>query len=91
MAPGGFEVVLARRGISLRVADDQTILQACLDHGVEIPHSCMEGVCGSCEITVLEGMPDHRDAVLSEAEREAGNSMMVCRSGCKDSRLLLDL
>jgi len=48
-------------------------------------------VCGSCETTVLEGTPDHRDFVLSPHEQEAGKTMMICVSGCKSPRLVLDL
>lgn len=40
---------------------------------------------------MLEGEPEHRDGVLSKAERAAGKTMMVCVSGCKGQRLVLDL
>jgi DNA-directed RNA polymerase sigma subunit (sigma70/sigma32) len=40
---------------------------------------------------VLEGLPDHRDSVLSKSEREANKSMMICVGGCKSERLVLDL
>ncbi|MEG3063960.1 MAG: 2Fe-2S iron-sulfur cluster binding domain-containing protein, partial [Comamonas sp.] len=53
--------------------------------------SCEEGLCGACETLVLEGLPDHRDSVLTEAERQASQLMMICVSGCKSRRLVLDL
>jgi ferredoxin len=53
--------------------------------------SCQEGVCGTCETRVLEGVPDHRDSLLSEEEREANEYMMVCVSRSKSERLVLDL
>ncbi|MGE8386201.1 MAG: oxidoreductase, partial [Pseudomonas putida] len=37
------------------------------------------------------GDVDHRDGVLTKAERAANKSMMVCVSGCKSRRLVLDL
>jgi hypothetical protein len=40
---------------------------------------------------VLEGEPDHRDSVLSEDEREAGDCMMICVSRSCAPRLVLDL
>jgi hypothetical protein len=40
---------------------------------------------------VLEGEPEHRDGVLTKAEKIANQTMMVCVSGCKGSRLVLDL
>jgi vanillate O-demethylase ferredoxin subunit len=48
-------------------------------------------VCATCETAVLEGIPDHRDLVLTENERAANKTMMVCCSGSKSERLVLDL
>jgi ferredoxin len=58
---------------------------------VEVPWSCEEGICGSCETRVIEGRVDHRDMVLTPAEQDANQVMMVCVSGCKSERLVLDL
>ena len=54
-------------------------------------HDCRRGDCGICQVTVLEGEPDHRDFVLSEAERAAGNVMQICVSRARSPRLVLDL
>jgi ferredoxin len=51
----------------------------------------MEGTCGTCECDVIEGDPDHRDSVLSEAERERGDTIMICVSRSRSERLVLDL
>ena len=88
---GGFTVVLQRSGKELAVPEGQSVLRAILDAGVEVAFSCEEGVCGACETRVIGGVPDHRDMVLSEREREANQSMMVCCSGCKSVPLVLDL
>ena len=88
---GGFTVVLAQSGQQFLVPPGKTILETLLDAGVEVPYSCMEGVCGTCETRVIEGVPDHRDLVLSEAEQAEGKTMMICCSGCKGDRLVLDL
>ena len=53
--------------------------------------SCEQGICGTCETRVLEGVPDHRDSLLSDEEREANNVMMICCSGSKQDMLVLDL
>jgi len=90
-AEGGFEVVLARRGVTVAVAQQQTILEALLEQGLDLPRSCMSGVCGTCETRVLEGRPDHRDQVLSEREQAANRKIMICCSGSLDPRLVLDL
>jgi ferredoxin-NADP reductase len=59
--------------------------------GIDVPSSCEQGICGTCETRVLSGRPDHRDALLTDAEREAGDTMMVCVSRCLDDELVLDL
>jgi len=88
---GGFEVELARSGRVLAVGAGRSILDVVLDAGVDVPHSCMEGICGSCEVGLLAGDPDHRDMVLSESQRQANRSMLLCCSGALSSRLVLDL
>jgi vanillate O-demethylase ferredoxin subunit len=88
---GGFRVVLSKSNREFSVAPGQTILQTLLDQGLDVPHSCMEGICGACETKVLEGQPDHRDVVLTEDERSASKTMMICCSGCKSEHLVLDL
>lgn len=87
----GFEVVLARSGLTLTVPQDATILQTVRAAGVEVLFSCTEGTCGTCETDVLEGTPDHRDSLLTAAERAAGETLMICVSRCRGDRLVLDL
>jgi ferredoxin-NADP reductase len=86
----GFEVVLARTGLTLTVGPDKTILECMIENGVQVFTDCEEGICGTCEIGVLEGEVEHRDDVLSAEEKEAGRSMMVCVSRAKGRRLVLD-
>jgi ferredoxin-NADP reductase len=87
---GGFEVELARSGRVIHVAPGETILDAMLEAGVDVPYSCREGICATCETRVLAGEPDHRDLVLTPAEHALNNVMMVCCSGSKSARLVLD-
>jgi tetrachlorobenzoquinone reductase len=88
---GGFVVQLARSAKEFYIAPGQTILEVLLDAGYDLPFSCQEGVCGSCETKVLSGTPDHRDSVLTEAERAGDTVMMICCSGSKSERLVLDI
>jgi tetrachlorobenzoquinone reductase len=88
---GGFTVVLARTGRSLPVSSGKTILETLLAADLDVQHSCMEGMCGTCEVRVIEGIPDHRDSVLTPDERSSNKTMMICCSGSKTSRLVLDL
>ncbi|MFF7277602.1 PDR/VanB family oxidoreductase [Streptomyces griseorubiginosus] len=86
-----FEVELAQTGTTVTVAPDVSVLDAVRASGVEVLFSCTEGTCGTCETDVLEGTPDHRDSVLTDEEREAGETMMICVSRCRGKRLVLDL
>ena len=88
---GGFTVVLAKSGMELVVPEGKTILDTVLDAGIAASYSCMEGVCGTCETRVLKGIPEHRDLVLTRAEQAANRTMMICCSGCKGDRLVLEL
>ncbi|WP_207788936.1 PDR/VanB family oxidoreductase [Bordetella trematum] len=88
---GGYEIILQRSQQRATVAPGATILDTVMKLGVDVPYSCMEGVCGSCEVRVLQGTPDHRDLILSKAEREQNDRMMICCSGAKSSTLVLDL
>ena len=87
----GFDVVLDRSGKTVTVSADETVLDALLREGVEVDFSCREGTCGTCEQTVLDGVPDHRDSVLDDDEQAANDCMMVCVSRSCTPRLVLDL
>ncbi|MDH6547490.1 PDR/VanB family oxidoreductase [Streptomyces sp. SAI-041] len=86
-----FEVELAQTGTTITVAPDVSVLDAVRAAGVEVLFSCTEGTCGTCETDVLDGTPDHRDSVLTDEEREAGETMMICVSRCRGKKLVLDL
>jgi ferredoxin len=61
------------------------------DAGLTVLSSCQEGTCGTCETGVLEGVPDHRDSVLTDEEQAACDLMMICVSRSRGPRLVLDL
>lgn len=88
---GGYTVVLARSGTEFVVPTGKSILSVLREAGVNVQSSCEEGVCSACETRIVEGIPDHRDSILSEQERSAGRTMMICVSGSKSPRLVLDL
>jgi len=86
-----FDVELARSARTVTVSGSKTVLQAVQEAGVRVSASCAEGICGSCETTVLSGEIDHQDSVLSSAERAEGRKMMICVSQAKGDHLVLDL
>jgi tetrachlorobenzoquinone reductase len=88
---GGYVVELARMKRSFTILPGKTILDTLLDAGLDIAHSCTEGICGTCETKVIEGIPDHRDSILTPQEQAANQTMMICCSGSKSAKLVLDL
>jgi vanillate O-demethylase ferredoxin subunit len=86
-----FWVDLPRHGLRFQVAADQTLLQALQAAGIDVPCDCGEGLCGTCEVGVLDGDADHRDKVLSKAERAANTRMMSCCSRARGQRITLAL
>ena len=86
-----FQVRLARSGLSLDVEPGQSILDAVLNAGVDCSYACMQGTCGSCEVRVLEGVPEHRDGLQPEARRLDERTMLICCSGSRSRSLVLDL
>ncbi len=90
-ATGSFKVELRKSGLSLQVPPDKSILEIVEAAGLKVPFSCREGLCRTCETTVCEGEVEHNDYVLSQDERDAGHSMMICVSRAKSPLLVLDL
>lgn len=86
-----FQLELERSGRTVEVPPGQSVLDAITGAGVNVLSSCRKGVCGTCETTVLAGEPDHRDSLLDDDERAAGDCMFVCVSGSLSDRLVLDL
>ena len=86
-----FEVHLAQSALTVTVPPDRSILSVVEEAGVGVLSSCAEGTCGTCETPVLEGVPDHRDSVLNEEQRQAGDCMMICVSRACTPHLVLDL
>jgi len=88
---GGFVVELAQSGRRIPVPPGTTILEALRDAGIKVQAACEQGICGTCETRVLHGTPDHRDMILSDEEKAAGRTMMICCSGSIGDVLVLDL
>jgi cytochrome P450/ferredoxin-NADP reductase len=86
-----FEVYLEQSELTLDVPPERSILDVVEEAGVGVLSSCGEGTCGTCETRVVDGLPDHRDSVLDEEERQANDCMMICISRSRTRRLVLDL
>jgi len=86
-----FTVQLKRQGREFFIPAGQSIMQVLMANGINVAHSCGEGVCGTCETVVLEGECDHKDNVLSTREKDSNKLIMLCCSGAKSERLVLDI
>jgi len=89
-APGGaFELELRRSGTTLTVPAESSVLAAVRAELPDTLYSCEQGFCGTCQQRVLEGEVDHRDELLTDAERD--DSMLICVSRARSERLVLDM
>ena len=88
---GGYSLRLQRSGKFIAVDAGETMLDALLNAGVNVPFACSEGICGTCRIDVIDGVPDHRDHFLTDPEKAANRSVLVCCSGARSPVLTLDL
>lgn len=90
-ADTAFDVVVKSSGQVVHVPSDRTIIEALEAAGLDPLYDCKRGNCGICQCAVLEGEPDHRDVILSDAEKAAGKVMQICVSRAKSPRLVLDI
>ncbi len=90
VAGTAFEVELVRTGEVIAIPADRTVLEEVLKVRPDRPYSCRQGFCRTCRVTALSGNMDHRDTVLTDAERADGE-LLICVSRCAGERLVLDL
>ncbi|MDF1598686.1 PDR/VanB family oxidoreductase [Mesorhizobium sp. YIM 152430] len=86
-----FEVEVKSTGEVFTIPPGRTIIEVLEEGGVDLVYDCQRGDCGICQTSVLEGVPDHRDVILTEDERAANDVMQICVSRAKSARLVLDL
>ncbi|WP_371549997.1 2Fe-2S iron-sulfur cluster-binding protein [Streptomyces sp. NBC_00554] len=86
---GAFEVELRRSGRTLTVPADSSVLAAVRAELPNTAYSCEQGFCGTCQQRVLEGEIEHRDELLTDAER--AGSMLICVSRARGERIVLDM
>lgn len=86
-----FEVELVESGLVLQVPTDKSVLEVLCAYGIELPASCLQGVCGACMTGVIDGIPDHRDVFMSEKEHGLNDQFTPCCSRSKSQRLVLAL
>ncbi|QBF30497.1 PDR/VanB family oxidoreductase [Thalassococcus sp. S3] len=86
-----FEVQVQSTGDVFNVPAGKTIIEVLEENDLDVLYDCQRGDCGICRVDVIEGLPDHRDVVLSDDERAAGDVMQICVSRALSKRLVLDI
>jgi len=86
-----FEVQVQSTGEVFEVPPGKSIIDVLEAGGVDLVYDCQRGDCGICQTDIIEGVPDHRDVVLSDSEKTEGKVMQICVSRAKSARLVLDL
>jgi vanillate monooxygenase ferredoxin subunit len=88
---GSFLIEARRSGKTITVNKNQTAAQAMQAAGIQVPLSCESGICGSCLTAIIEGVPDHRDSYMTDAEHAANAQMTPCCSRAFTAKIVLDI
>jgi CDP-4-dehydro-6-deoxyglucose reductase len=76
-----YQVQLKTSGKTFSVEADETVLEAALRQGINLPYGCKNGACGSCKGKCIEGKirhGDHSQSALSAADETAGSTLLCC-------------
>ncbi len=88
---GAFTLEARRSGVTVLVPEGRSAAQVLMEAGVAVPLSCEQGICGTCLVAVIEGVPEHRDEYQTDEEKAANTHMTPCCSRARSARLVLDL
>ena len=86
-----FTLRLARSGRQVKVPADLNATDALAAVGIHVDVKCSDGICGVCKVDLLEGEVDHRDFVLSNAQRRSAMILCQSRAAEPDGEVLVDL
>lgn len=86
-----FDIEIKSSGEILHVPANKKVIDVLMEHDIDIPISCEQGVCGTCVTGVLSGIPDHRDMFLTNEERDQNDQFTPCCSRSNSRLLVLDL
>lgn len=89
-----YQLTIEPLGVTIDVAEGQSVLDAALRQGIYIPHACGHGLCGTCKVQVCAGEVDHGHAnpfALMEVEREEGKTLACCATLQCDAMIEADI
>ncbi|WP_029920363.1 PDR/VanB family oxidoreductase [Nevskia soli] len=85
-----FEVQVGAQGPVYAVPQGRSVVDVLREAGIDIAVSCEQGICGTCVTRVIDGIPDHRDLYLSDAEKAANDQFTPCCSRARSARLVIE-
>ncbi|OUR81234.1 pyridoxamine 5'-phosphate oxidase [Colwellia psychrerythraea] len=85
-----FTVKLNRSAKKITVSAQESILDAVLAQGIDVPYSCKTGECKTCVVPVVNGNVIHKDECLTNTDKE-NKLMCLCVSRAAQDTLELDL
>jgi vanillate O-demethylase ferredoxin subunit len=88
---GAFSVRIASTGRTFEIPAGRPVIDVLAEHGISIPVSCQQGVCGTCVTGVLEGVPEHHDMFMTDEEHARNDRFTPCCSRARTALLVLEL
>ncbi|MBB5516310.1 reductive dehalogenase [Rubricella aquisinus] len=86
-----FTLHLARSGRSFDIPADKSATDVLAEHGIHVDVKCSDGICGVCKCGLLDGEVEHRDFVLSKAQRKTSVILCQSRAAEPDGTITVDL
>lgn len=80
-------VLIENSGHTFDVRPSQTVLEAAIEAGINMPYGCRNGACGACKGKILTGKVMHDDyqgSALTDAELAAGQALFCCARPLED-------
>ncbi|OAN76617.1 NAD-binding oxidoreductase [Jannaschia sp. EhC01] len=86
-----FTLKLVQSGKTLHVPADKSATDVLAENGIHVDVKCSDGICGVCKCGLVSGTVEHRDFVLSKAQRETGVILCQSRAAEADGVIEVDL
>jgi CDP-4-dehydro-6-deoxyglucose reductase, E3 len=86
------KVTIQSSGHVFEVKPSQTVLEAAIESGINLPYGCRTGSCGACKGKLISGKviyDDYQGSAMTEAELALGSALFCCARPLED--LVIDV